>query len=189
MAVLVNDHAELRGRQWVTTPRTPQELALIEELVKRAVGFSVERGDSVHIAAASFARQDTDTDTVVTDVHSWKRLIPYMLAGLAGLVALALMVLVWRRGRQGPKPLPAKLAGQGVDGRLELSEHVAGTHQLNGLPAANFASIEGLSGSHKLDGPALRSKALQFASDDPATAAIIIRKWLNAGVTSPNAAR
>ena len=189
VAVLVNDHAELRGKQWITTPRTAQELALIEDLAKRAVGFSVERGDSVHVAAASFARLDSDADGVSTDDRGWKRYLPYLIAGLGGLIALALLVLVWRRRRPSQKPQSNMLAGQGLDARAELSERVAGLHELNGLPAASFASIEGLSGSHKLDSPALRSRALQFASDDPATAAIIIRKWLNAGVTNTTAAR
>ncbi len=189
VAVLVNDHGELRGKQWVTTPRTPQELALIEELVKRAVGFSVERGDSVHVAAASFARSDSDVDGVAVDVRGWKRMLPYVIAGLGCLTALALMVLVWRRRPQNRRAVPMALAGQTFDAKPELIEHATAMHDGNGLTGANFASIEGLSGSHKLDGPVLRSKALQFASDDPATAAIIIRKWLNAGVTSPNTAR
>lgn len=189
VAVLVNDHLEHHGKQWVNTPRTAQELAQIEELVKRAVGFSVERGDSVHVAAASFAHLDADTENTSSDERGWKRLLPYLIAGLAGIVALALLVLVWRRGRKSRKVVPVALMGQGLEANAELSGHLAGMSDANGLPAANFASIEGLSGSHKLDSPALRSRALQFASDDPATAAIIIRKWLNAGVTNATAAR
>jgi flagellar M-ring protein FliF len=189
VAVLVNDHLERRGKQWVNTPRTAQELAQIEELVKRAVGYSVDRGDSVHIAAASFAHLDADTEIGSTDERGWKRLLPYLIAGLASLVALAAIILVWRKRRKSSKTMPVALMGQGFDANAELSGHVAGMGDANGLPAANFASIEGLSGSHKLDSPALRSKALQFASDDPATAAIIIRKWLNAGVTNATAAR
>ncbi len=189
VAVLVNDHLERRGKQWVNTPRTAQELAQIEELVKRAVGFSVERGDSVHVAAASFAHLDADTEVGSTDERGWKRLLPYLLAGLVGLVALAALILVWRRRGKSQKQVPAALMGQGLGANAELPGHIAGMGEMNGLPASNFASIEGLSGSHKLDSPALRSRALQFASDDPATAAIIIRKWLNAGVTNATAAR
>jgi flagellar M-ring protein FliF len=189
VAVLVNDHLERRGKQWVNTPRTAQELTQIEELVKRAVGFSVERGDSVHVAAASFAHLDADTEVGSTEERGWKKFLPYLIAGLVGLVALAAVVLVWRRRRKGSKAMPLALMGQGFGANAELPGHLAGMSDANGLPAANFASIEGLSGSHKLDSPALRSRALQFASDDPATAAIIIRKWLNAGATNATAAR
>ena len=189
VAVLVNDHLEQHGKQWVNTPRTAQELAQIEELVKRAVGFSVERGDSVHVAGASFARLDADGEAGSTDVRGWKRLIPYFIAAAAGIFALAMLVLVWRRRRPNLKAQPAALTGHGLENNAALAGHLGGSGELNGLPAANFASIEGLSNSHKLDSPALRSSALQFASDDPATAAIIIRKWLNTGVNSATAAR
>lgn len=189
VAVLVNDRLEHHGKQSVSVPRTAQELAQIEELVKRAVGFSVDRGDSVHVATATFAHLDVDNELAVPADRSWKRWLPYWIAGLVGLVALATMVLVWRSRRSNSKDRPAALTGQGLDPKAQLGDHVAAAGEANGLSPGNFASIEGLSGSHKLDGPALRSKALQLASDDPATAAIIIRKWLNAGVPSTSAAR
>ena len=137
----------------------------------------------------AFAHVDADVEIGNSEERGWKRLLPYLIAGLAGIVALALIVLAWRRGKKNPKAMPLALMGQGLDANAELSGHIAGMSDANGLPAANFASMEGLSGSHKLDSPALRSRALQFASDDPATAAIIIRKWLNAGVTNATAAR
>jgi flagellar M-ring protein FliF len=189
VAVLVNDRLEHHGKQSVSTPRSAQELAQIEELVKRAVGFSVERGDSVHVAAASFARLDADSELGVPNDRSWKRLLPYLIAGLAGIVALSMVVLVWRSRRSNLKKQTAALTGHGLDPKAQLAEYNTGIGDLNGLSAGNIASIESLSGSHKLDSPALRSWALQFASEDPATAAIIIRKWLNAGVTSASAAR
>jgi flagellar M-ring protein FliF len=190
VAVLVNDRNEHHGKQLVTTPRTAQELAQIEELVKRAVGFSVERGDSVHVVAASFARLDADSEIVNTNERGWKRLTPYFIAGLAGLVALATLVLVWR-GRRGKRSTAtsAALAGQGLGASPQLASQIAGMSSASGLHGSSFASIEGLSGSQKFDGPLLRSKALELASEDPATAAIIIRKWLNTGVASSAAAR
>ena len=189
VAVLVNDRGERKGKQWVTTPRTSQELAQIEELVKRAVGFSVERGDSVHVAAASFARLDADGEGTSAEERGWKRWLPHIISGLVGLVALAVLVLVWRRSRKNQKSTQALLAGRALEANKQLAEHVEGGLGLNGLSGDNFPALEGLTGSHKLDGPALRAKALQVASEDPATAAIIIRKWLNAGVTNAAAAR
>ena len=188
VAVLVNDKVEHKGKQWVATARSAQELAQIEELVKRAVGFNIERGDSVHVAATSFARLDTD-EGVSPEEKGWKRWIPYMGAGLAGLVALAVLVLVWRRGSRKQKTIHAQLVGGTLENNKELAEHLHGAHPVNGLSGDTFQALEGLGGSHKLDAVALRTNALRFASEDPATAAIIIRKWLNAGVTSPSAAR
>jgi flagellar M-ring protein FliF len=190
VAVLVNDRMERRGSQWSSTPRTAQELAQIEELVKRAVGFSVERGDSVQVSAASFARLDADAEGMPSTLGGWKRWIPYIAAGLAGLVVLATLVLAWRRKKKRPAgKRPAALIGQSMVNSPELASQLARSGEMHGLAGNAFPSIDGRAVTNKLEGQVLRSQALQLASDDPATAAIIIRKWLNAGVTGQASAR
>jgi len=189
VAVLVNDRVERKGKQWLTTPRSAQELAQIEALVKRAVGFNVERGDSVHVATASFAKLDTDSDTTTTDPRGWKRWIPYIAAGLVALVTLAMLVLVWRRSKKRRQTVQANLGGRNLENTRELAGHVESRPIMNGLSGDTFQTLDLLEQSHKLDAVALRTRALQVAAEDPATAAIIIRKWLNAGVTSAVAAR
>src|SRR6185437_795175 len=42
-------------------PRSPQELAALEQLVKGAVGFDQSRGDVVALSARSFAPEDVPT--------------------------------------------------------------------------------------------------------------------------------
>jgi flagellar M-ring protein FliF len=188
VAVLVNDHVQRRGNQWSSQPRTTQELAQIEELVKRAVGYSVDRGDSVHVSAASFARLDTEIDGPSKSPSAWKRWLPYIVAGGAVLL-LALVVLVWRSNRsKARRPRTAALAGHSLQAG-ELAAQLKGSPELAGLPGSAVASSEGRNPSHKLDGPLLRAKALQLASEDPATAAIVIRNWLNAGVNSQTTVR
>jgi flagellar M-ring protein FliF len=184
IAVLVNDHVQRKGNQWSTTPRSAQELTQIEELVKRAVGYSVERGDSVHVASASFARLDGDTDTLAKPVGGWKQWIGYIAAATVALFVLAILVVTWRRKKKKSRRIrTSELAGQTFPAS-ELIAHTKESGELTGLPGGAVPSLEGRTVSHKLDGPLLRAKALQLASEDPATAAIIIRKWLNAGVNS-----
>jgi len=183
VAVLVNDRMEKRGTQWASKPRTAQELAQIEELVKRAVGYSVDRGDSVHVSAASFARIDTGGDGLAKPPSGWRQWITYLVAAAVALLIL-MSVLVWRaKQRKVRSRRTAALTGQ-LSQAPELVAALKGPDEAAGLPGGAVASLEGRSASQKLDGPLLRAKALQLASEDPATAAIIIRKWLNAGVST-----
>jgi flagellar M-ring protein FliF len=188
VAVLVNDRVQRRGNQWTSQPRTAQELTQIEELVKRAVGYSVDRGDSVHVSAASFARLDTEIEGLAKPPSVWKRWLPYLIAA-AGVLLLALVVLVWRGKRRKPRnPRAATLVTHALQ-TSELAPQLKGSTELAGLQGGTVASLESRTQSHKLDGPLLRAKALQLASEDPATAAIIIRKWLNAGVNTQTTVR
>lgn len=60
IAVVVDDNQKVADDGTVErTPRTEQELTRITSLVKEAVGFSVERGDSVNVLNASFAPPPT----------------------------------------------------------------------------------------------------------------------------------
>ena len=44
----------------VSTPLTPMEMQSIEALVKQAVGFSAERGDSVQVVNVAFTKRPPD---------------------------------------------------------------------------------------------------------------------------------
>jgi flagellar M-ring protein FliF len=56
IAVVVDDHKKTNDDGTVErTPRTEEELKRITTLVKDAIGFSAERGDSVNVINASFA--------------------------------------------------------------------------------------------------------------------------------------
>ena len=60
IAVVVDDNQKVADDGTVErTPRTEQELTRITSLVKEAVGFNVERGDSVNVINASFAPPPT----------------------------------------------------------------------------------------------------------------------------------
>jgi flagellar biosynthesis/type III secretory pathway M-ring protein FliF/YscJ len=157
--------------------------------VKRAAGYSIERGDSVHVSSASFARIDTDADTQAKAVAGWKQWIAYIAAGGLALIVLAVWVVTWRRKKKKARQARTlALTGDGFQSP-ELAAQINEAGELTGLPGGAVPSLEGRATSHHLDGPMLRAKALQLASEDPATAAIIIRKWLNAGVNTQATAR
>jgi flagellar M-ring protein FliF len=54
-AVVVDDRISFQDGKPVRTPVAPEEIERITNLVKQAVGFNVERGDSVNVFNATFA--------------------------------------------------------------------------------------------------------------------------------------
>ncbi len=186
ISVLINDKLEQQGPKSVSVPRTPAELAKLEELVKRAVGFNLERGDSLKLDSAPFAKVDpTSLSTDKTPV-TWRKYLPYTLLGLVAVVVLSLLVLVWRRGRGGnPAPYRAAVSGGMSTPRHALTgEHLDDHPALQGDPAH-----PALTANQTVDAPLRRARAVQVASEDPATAAIVLKKWLNAAGGAPTTAR
>lgn len=192
ISVLLNDRVENKSGKVVSVARTPQEIAKLEELIKRTVGFNLDRGDSLKVDSAPFMLPDNGESAAVVAVPAWRRYLPY-LAAAAVVLMLAVTVLVWRKKQAKARAL--EVAAAAAEAR-QLEARTAGAGELAGhvlddghLALGGGASTGQLSDSHQLDAPARRAKALLVASEDPATAAIVIRKWLNAPAGTPAAAR
>lgn len=54
VAVVVDDKVTVSGGNTTRLPRTPEELARLSNLVKEAVGFNAQRGDTVNVMNSSF---------------------------------------------------------------------------------------------------------------------------------------
>jgi flagellar M-ring protein FliF len=165
VAVLLNGKYQKNGEARQYLPRTKPELELVEQLVKRAVGFDPARGDAIEVKTAEFARPEIDDAPSSPIPPAWRRWLPYAAAALAGVVILAALVLVWRRKRRqkkAPAGFPA-LSG----GPIPVA-----------LPAADARAR--LLEDPVSDEPRFRDRALELAAKDPATAAVVLRQWLNA---------
>jgi flagellar M-ring protein FliF len=183
ISVLLNDKIERRGAQTISTPRSPQEIAKLEELIKRTVGFNLERGDSLRVDSAPFIKSDLAESEASAPVPVWRRYLPYILAALL-IVVIAVTVLVWRKKQAIAKEKANAAARTTIQqlahGQL-IGDNVGELPPGTAVPAlGEGASNTQLPDSHLLDAPARRARALQVAAEDPATAAIVIRKWLNA---------
>jgi flagellar M-ring protein FliF len=192
ISVLLNDRVEQRGNQTVSSPRSTQEIAKLEELVKRTVGFNLERGDSLKVDSAPFVRQETGDGGTKPPLSVWRRIWPYAVAALVLLFVL-LTVLVWRKKQIKAREAEAQAAQVAVRRIAQTGGLAVEAGRLpEGMttPAlAGEASTTQRAESQLLDAPARRAKALQVASEDPATAAIVIRKWLNAPAQAVPSAR
>jgi flagellar M-ring protein FliF len=186
ISALLNDKTEFRDGKPVPVPRSPEELARLEELIKRTVGFNLERGDSLKVDSAPFIRAEAVDNATAPIIPAWRRYLPYILVG-AALLAIAVVTLVWRkkyaRSNMALLPVRRSVGLDGTVGELQRGEQGA-AGALTGGP-----STAQLTGSQYIDAPIRRARALQMANEDPATAAIVIRKWLNAAAAPAASAR
>lgn len=169
VAVLLNGRWEARGEKSVFVPRHPDEVKQLEEVVKRAVGFNAQRGDSVLVQAAKFSRlEEPPTPEEPKWVSMSRKWGPAALGALA-LVGVLSVVLVWRTKARKQARLAA-LMKPAVAGELSA-------------PAAELATPAQLAAMQQLSLEQVRQEALELAAKDPASAAVVLRQWL-----SPSAA-
>jgi flagellar M-ring protein FliF len=170
VAVLLNGRWEQRGPKSVFVPRSADEVKVLEEVVKRAVGFNVERGDSVLVQAAQFSRVEEPAVPVEPRWLVATRTYWPVAAGVAALLGIATVVLVWRRSSKqaATKALELRAAtAAGALGGAAASPELGAGMTPGELPAAPLVSFE-----------EIRAQALELAAKDPATAAVVLRQWL-----------
>lgn len=170
VAVLLNGRWEQRGQKSIFVPRSGEEVKMLEEVVKRAVGFNAERGDNVLVQAAQFSRVEepvpaADPRWVVLTKTYWP-----VAAGVAALLGIATLVLVWRSSSKKAAAKALELKTTPVPGALGATH---GAPELGGVPIAGE-----LPGAVQLSFEEIRAQALELAAKDPATAAVVLRQWL-----------
>jgi flagellar M-ring protein FliF len=167
VAVLLNGRYNKKG---VFAPVPQDEVKALEETVKRAVGFNLERGDTVTVQATQFAKLDGDELAGPTSFFS-KPWLPYAVAALALVAVLGTLVLVFRT----KKPLPLPTTPALVDSLRVLGELPSGQQRA-------AASLPEGERRRLLEEPEvageIRAHALELASKDPATAAVVLKAWL-----------
>jgi flagellar M-ring protein FliF len=147
--------------------RPREELDKLATLVRSASGASLERGDQVTVESMPFAstaelppEPAMPPPTVQDKLRAAQRWAPFTLGGAVVVVAL-LGIAFRRRGKSVP--------------------HVS----LQQLPAADAPSALEAAIRPALESGDLRAQALSRATQDPATAALVLRFWL--GTATPEA--
>ncbi|MEO0410677.1 MAG: flagellar basal-body MS-ring/collar protein FliF [Pseudomonadota bacterium] len=99
IAVLVDgSYAEGGDGSQVYSPRTAEELAQMERLVKSAVGFDDSRGDKIEIASMQFTTQAIDgelpeaTSVFGLDLSAFERTAEIAVLGIVSILVLLLVV-------------------------------------------------------------------------------------------------
>jgi flagellar M-ring protein FliF len=126
-AVVVNHRKDAKG---VNRPLSDPELRQIEGLVKEAIGFSQERGDSVSVANALFTADDKPE---ILELPLWKDpevlsfsrdIFIYLMIALIVIYLLFKIILPLVRKTVPPPPVPAiqEAGGSGDAGVTEEEE-------------------------------------------------------------------
>ncbi len=160
-------------------PRTPEEMAQIISLAQATMAFDADRGDTLDVQNAPF---DTSTNPAVLDegtdmVHLVLQVLRYLSLPIAVLLVLMMAI---RPGIKAIKALQPPAPDQLAEGEGETME---GLEPGGPMTVAQLQAQLAEGGTMALPdgggGGTMRSKLLEAARDDPKTAALILRDWLD----------
>ncbi len=166
-AAVVVDHRRSidENGKVVLTPLTAEELGNVQSLVREAIGFNGERGDSINVVNAPFTDIEAPKEV---EVPLWRQPENVALARdvgkQLGLVVLALIVifaLIRPALRAATRPSRAAGIAEQVDDPLQLPE-----------PASTPKALAHEGARHE--------DILKTARENPATVANVVRNWIAA---------
>ncbi|HZS11886.1 MAG TPA: flagellar basal-body MS-ring/collar protein FliF, partial [Nitrospirales bacterium] len=151
------EKGEETSRKYI--PRTAEDMKRIEEIVKKAMGYSAERQDQVEVVNVPFGFDGEETGGAAAEAaapSAVSSFAPYVRYGVgAVLFGLILMFVV--------KPLMTALTQPGPAGMASMSGMTVG--QLE-------ASMAGTGGGNM--------QVVDMARTDPQSTALVVQKWLGA---------
>ena len=169
-------------------PRSAQEIAQIEALVKSAVGFDQARGDAVALSSRGFVKDNgADADATPFYEQSWFRTLARNLSALA-----VVAVLIFGIGRPMLKKMgEAKKAAEPSEAekvakRREIGQQMS--QELVKAAQANPGSVVTLDMISSTPDYAQRADLIRnFVKQDPDRAALVVRDLLKEGKARENA--
>lgn len=165
-AVVINHRSVTDAKGKTSTQPLPQaELDKLTELVREAVGYSQERGDSIKLVSAPFVIEKTET----VEVPLWRE--PWftdLLRTAAVPLALVVVALIAVFGFIRPALLAARPPEPEPEAQLN-----AVVDEANELPIAELPALEAPGVNDKLE------RARILAKENPLAVANIMRDWIN----------
>lgn len=174
-AVVVNHASKTDAKGVVTTtPLTPEQMDQMTALVREAVGFNKDRGDSVNLMNSPFVAEKV-TETVVPlwrdpEVVDVARSFAWPLA-MAALGAIVLFGLIRPTMKQMAQPKPRGAAAEG-DAQLQALEAEELERPKLAAPKSNEPAAPS-------DAELRLEDARRLTRDNPAAVANIVKAWIN----------
>lgn len=178
VAVVVNYRKAGAGADAKPQALSAAELEQVNNLVKEAMGYSRDRGDSLSVANSPFAQPTVET---VAALPLWREPENVALAKSAGTyLMLALLALfAWFAVL---RPLLRKHLAPPVPMQLG-SDSTNGTNGTNGTPVVPLQAVEAPAAETRQAQEAQRHQenvayAQQLATQDPRTVAMLLNHWI-----------
>ncbi len=171
VAVVIDDKQTINDRgEVVREPRTPQEVERITSLVKEAVGYNAQRGDSVNVINASFHVPEAVEPLPPTPIWKQPFVLDYGVKILVVVMAVVLALVILRpllRSLAAVKPAPPMVVSSGEGGMGEDRVTLGGPGGVMQLPQQN---------SYENNIGMIRDMARQ----DPKHVAQVVKTWVAA---------
>ncbi|CDG21698.1 Flagellar M-ring protein [Xenorhabdus poinarii G6] len=171
VAVVVN-HVTVQGENGLETQAlTPEQLSKIEALTREAMGFSVDRGDSLNVVNTLF----NDTGEVIEPLPFWQH--PLLLEKLleAGRWLLLILVawLLWRKMivPQIARKQAAEKAVLEAQKKQQKQQTETNT-EMDGKVRRNLAN-------QRVSAELQSQRVRELAEKDPRVVALVIRQWMS----------
>ena len=138
-------------------PRSEEEMKRIEEIVKKAMGYSTERQDQLEVVSIQFGlgAEEPVGAAVEATPDTSKAWMPYVRYGVGGLLFFLILFMVVR-------PLMVMLV---------QSAPTVGLGETPALPAS-LGQVEAAMSSKQ------PSQILDMAKNNPANTAVVVKQWL-----------
>lgn len=168
-AIVVNQRnvTDAKGKT-TSQPLPAEEIQRLTDLVKEAVGFNEQRGDSVKVISAAFVLDKVEPEDVPLWKQPWAQdllrgsIVP-LACVLIALIAVFGMIRPAIRAAATPPPEPEVAAAESLDEVVDDVELLGG----DGMPR-----LEAPLHNEKLE------RARQLARDNPIAVANIMREWI-----------
>ena len=178
VAVVVDGNYKGKGNAF--SPRTPEELRQFASLAKKALGFSVDRGDQFEITSAPLAQNTPEGVMAVSSGGSWRdTVMDSAKIGIMVLLALGVLMFLMKKRPAAPSKRPL-LEGPSSSPGLAAYERQAGALSAGGehalaLPPGQTAGPP-LTLPDAVDG---KEKIVQLINAYPDRAVEVLRLWLH----------
>jgi flagellar M-ring protein FliF len=176
VAVLVDNLRATAEDGTVTeTAITPEQLENMTKLVRDAIGFNEQRGDSVSVVNQSFRGETKPEDIVADKIPLWEQpLMRDMAKLLVGLIALLVLVFaVLRPMLRSLIGVPANNDKKGKDAKQIPVQQVT---PMSMAAMAGPTAADGSGAPLDYDGQIAAARAL--VTQDPARVAQLVKTWV-----------
>lgn len=175
IAVVIDDKKQVAEDGAVTTiPRTADELKRITALVKEAVGFNAQRGDTVNIINAGFV-SPVSIETL-PDVPVWEQawFAPLVKQSLAALLVLYIILGVIKPAFKSLAKPHKEIVG--IEGEAGSGQTALAGGETGGINAEEADALPKLPDDYEIQ----LDMARKLVVEDPKIAAQVVKNWLTA---------